>query len=199
MNIIFFIKSTTVNLNNYTIKDIPGSSGRLDVISRCVLAALLHNNKFEMRVKIWVFLDNFGTLIFDPQLFNSNNFPKNELRFTDCLVDFLVKKNTSKELIGNPLRSIQMSRLNIMEAIKKFHKLNYTQYILKENGTDFFKIRYDIKEKNNVIFIIGSQEDNFLDSKALLVLNIPTLSIGTHSYLASSVIRLLKLHILILQ
>jgi tRNA (pseudouridine54-N1)-methyltransferase len=196
MKIIFFIKSTTVNLNNYTIKDIPGSSGRLDVISRCILATLLHNNKFETRAKIWVFLNNFGTLVFDPQSFYYNNFPKNELRFTDCLVDFLLKKNTDKELIGNPLRSIQISRLNIMEAIKKFHKLNYCQYILKEDGIDFFKIRNDIKEKSNILFIIGSQEDNFLDSEALLALNIPTLSIGTHSYLASSVIRLLKLHIL---
>ncbi|TFF63532.1 MAG: tRNA (pseudouridine(54)-N(1))-methyltransferase TrmY, partial [Promethearchaeota archaeon] len=39
--LIFFIKSESVNLKNYTIKDIPGSSGRLDVISRCLLSGLL--------------------------------------------------------------------------------------------------------------------------------------------------------------
>ncbi len=49
MNLIFFIKSATVDLKNYTIKDIPGSSGRLDVISRCILAAILSNNNFEKK------------------------------------------------------------------------------------------------------------------------------------------------------
>ena len=92
MILTFLIKSTTVSLNNYTIKDIPGSSGRLDVISRCILAALLDKDYFDLRVNIWVFLDNYGTLVFDPQAFDYDTFPKNELRFSDCLVDLLLKK-----------------------------------------------------------------------------------------------------------
>lgn len=198
MNLIFFIKSATISLDNYTIKDIPGSSGRLDVISRCILAALLKKENFETLVKIWVFLDNYGTLLFDPQSFDYNNFPKNELRFTDYLVDFLLNKKKNKEMINNPLRSIQISQISIIEAIEKFQKLNYSQYILREEGNDFFKLRYDIRQKSNAIFIIGSQEDNFLDSEELLALNIPDISIGTQSYLASSVIRLLKLYLLVL-
>jgi tRNA (pseudouridine54-N1)-methyltransferase len=198
MNLIFFIKSTTVNLNNYIIKDIPGSSGRLDVISRCILAALLNEENFDLRVKIWVFLDNFGTLVFDPHSFDYDNFPKNELRFTDCLVDFLLNNDTNEEIIHNPLQTVQKSRMDIIEAIKKFQNLNYSQFILKEDGMDFFENRFDIKEKNDILFIIGSQEDDFLDSEALVALKIPTISVGTPSYLASSVIRLLKLHILAL-
>ena len=77
MNLTFFIKSPTVNLNNYTIKDIPGSSGRLDVISRCILAAILSEGDFEVNVKIWVFLDNYGTYVFEEECFLSygNSFP----------------------------------------------------------------------------------------------------------------------------
>lgn len=196
MNLTFLIKSTTVVIDNYTIKDIPGSSGRLDVISRCILAALLNKEYFDLTVKIWVFLDNYGTLIFDPLAFEYDTFPKNELRFTDCLVDFLLKKQKNEDINLNPLRSTQNSRMSIIEAIKKFQKLNYSQFILKENGKDFFENKFDIKEKGNVVFIIGSQEDDFLDSKALLALNIPTISIGNKSYLASSVIRLLKTHLM---
>ncbi|MBY8989130.1 MAG: hypothetical protein KGD58_00090 [Candidatus Lokiarchaeota archaeon] len=196
MILTFLIKSTTVSLNNYTIKDIPGSSGRLDVISRCILAALLDKDYFDLRVNIWVFLDNYGTLVFDPQAFDYDTFPKNELRFSDCLVDLLLKKKKKEELLNNPLRSIQHSRMSIIDLIKKFQKLNYSQFILKEDGKNFFEHSVDIKEKDNVVFIIGSQEDDFLDSKALLALNIPTISIGNQSYLASSVIRLLKLHLM---
>jgi tRNA (pseudouridine54-N1)-methyltransferase len=196
MNLVFFIKSETIKLDNYTIKNIPGSTGRLDVISRCILAALLNNDSFDLNVKIWVFLDKYGTLIFDPLLLNYDSFPKNELKFTDYFISFLVNKDPS-EIINNPFKSVQKSQMSIIKAIHQFQKNNYSQFILKEEGEDFFKIRYELKERRNVLFIIGSQEDDFLDSDGLLALKIPTISIGRSSYLASSVIKLLKLHILI--
>ncbi|MHA1914881.1 MAG: hypothetical protein ACW986_07755 [Promethearchaeota archaeon] len=181
-----------MNLNGYTIKDIPGSSGRLDVISRCILAALLDKNGFDKEVEIRIFLDNFGTFIFNPSLLDYESFPKTELLLTDSFVNFLrgsVKKN--------PLRSIATSHLTMVEAIKSFHDLNYEVYILKEDGLPFLNKLEEFREKNSV-FIIGSQEDAFLTSKELRELNLQIISLGTQSYLASSVIRLLKLHILAL-
>jgi len=52
MSIVFFIKSASVDLSKYTIKDLPGSSGRLDVTVRCILAALLNNVGFEKDIQI---------------------------------------------------------------------------------------------------------------------------------------------------
>ena len=198
MQLIFFIKSPTVNVDNFTIKNIPGSSGRLDVISRCILAAILTEGDFEINVKIWVFLDNYGTYIFDPELFNHGNFPKNELMLSKHLVRFLIKYNLEEIPYNNPLKAIRTSTLNISKAIEKFQKINYNIFTLREEGNDFFKLKNRIQKMNNILFIIGSQEDNFLNSKELLALKIPTISIGNQSYLASSVIRLLKLHILLL-
>lgn len=198
MNIIFFIKSATVSLENYNIKDIPGSSGRLDVISRCILSAILSNNEFERNIQIWVFLDRYGTFIFDPEFFNYETFPKNELLFTDYFVDLLKKYPTHKNPHLNPLNSVKRSKLGILEGITHFKKLKYEIFVLKEGCKDFFKLRNDILRMNSIIFILGSQVDEFLDSKELLELKIPTISIGFQSYLASSVIRLLKLHILAL-
>jgi tRNA (pseudouridine54-N1)-methyltransferase len=198
MTLIFFIKSATVNLNNYTIKDIPGSSGRLDVISRCILAAILSEGDFEKNIQIWMFLDNYGTFIFSPELLDYRNFPKNELKLTDYFVQFLIKSNLAETLNDNPLKSIKTSNMNILEAIKKFKKTNYSIFTLKEEGKDFIKLKSRIQEKKDILFIIGSQEDEFLNSKELLALKIPTISIGNQSYLASSVIKLLKMHILLL-
>ena len=76
MNIVIFINSKTVNINEYNIKDIPGTSGRLDVISRCILAALLRNNNFERNVQIWIFLDRYGTFFFSSEFFDYEVFPK---------------------------------------------------------------------------------------------------------------------------
>ncbi len=194
MNLIFFIKSSTVNIDNYTIKDIPGSSGRLDVISRCILAAIIKKDGFEENIEIWAFLDNYGTFIFNSEL-NYEKLPKNELLLTDCFVDLLLKLNSRKQLIHNPLNSIRISNLNIIDAIKKFQTQNYKIYALREEGVNFLKLGNTFLENKNIVFILGSQEDEFLNSKELKALNLPIVSIGTQSYLASSVIRLLKLQI----
>lgn len=195
MTIIFFIKSKTVNIDKYNIKDIPGSSGRLDVISRCILAALIENDSFDRNIQIWVFLDRYGSFIFNPKFFNDGDFLKNELRFTDYFVKFLQEYHTKSDKFFNPLSSIKDSKMNILEAIRHFKKLNYSLYILCEQGRDFFNILHKIREKENIVFIIGTQEDEFINSKELLALNISNISLGNQSYLASSVIRLLKLHL----
>ncbi len=198
MKIIFFIKSATVILNNYTIKDIPGSSGRLDVISRCILSAILGKDSFEKNIQIWVFLDRYGTFIFNPEFIDYEIFPKNELLFTDYFVDLMQKYPINEDQHLNPLNSIRGSKMRIIEAIMHFKTLNYKLYVLCEQGKDFFKLLSNIKENENIVFILGSQEDEYINSKELLALKIPAISIGNKSYLASSVIRLLKLHLLAL-
>jgi len=198
MKLIFFIKSETVDISNYTIKNIPGSSGRLDVISRCILAALLAKEGFEKRIQIWVFLDKYNTFIFNSEKLNYEIFPKNEIYLTDCFVNFLRMNTLNRKSSDNPLYAVEVSELSMIEAIKDFLKLNYEIFVLKEDGIEFKIQRSKIQEKNDIIFIVGSQEDDFINSKELLSLNLPTVSIGTQSYLASSVIRLLKLHLLAL-
>ena len=198
MKIIFFINSATVNLKNYTIKDIPGSSGRLDVISRCILSAILGKESFEKNIQIWIFLDRYGTFIFNPEFLEYEIFPKNELLFTDYFVDLMQKYPINEDQHLNPLNSISSSKMSITEAIKHFTKLDYNIYVLCEQGKDFFKLLSNIKENENIVFILGSQEDEYINSKELLALKIPAISIGNQSYLASSVIRLLKLHLLAL-
>ncbi|MFW9782492.1 MAG: hypothetical protein ACFFFB_09445 [Candidatus Heimdallarchaeota archaeon] len=198
MTIIFLIESKTVNIDKYNIKDIPGSSGRLDVISRCILATLIGNEKLEKNVQIWIFLDRYGTFIFNSEFFTYEEFPKNELLFTDYFVKLVQEDLTARDFSYNPLTAVKKSPLNLIEAIAYFERLNYNLYILSEKGQNFLQFLSDLKEKNNVAFIIGSQEDGYLYSKELSALKIPILSIGTQSYLASSVIRLMKLHLLAL-
>ncbi len=198
MDLTFFIKSSTINIDNYTLKDIPGSSGRLDVISRCILATLLNKDRFEKNCQIWVFLDRYGTYIFNPEFFNYETFPKNELLFTDYFVGFLRKRHYTEDLRSNPLKSVNYSEMDLIESIMYFQKLKYDLYLLHEQSKDFFNELSSIKKKEKIVFIIGSQDDEYLNSNEILALQIPTISLGNQSYLASSVIRLLKLYILAL-
>ena len=197
MKTIFFIKSTTVDISNYYIKDIQGTSGRIDVISRCVLSALINDNKLEKNIQIWAFLDNYGNYVFDSNTFNNDTFPKNEILLTDYFVDY-IKKSTDKKYTVNPLDSIKCSNLDIFEAIKKFIKKKYQLFVLNESGVSFNKIFMDMSPKRNLLFIVGDQSGELINSKDLKELKLTNLSLGNRSYLASSTIRLIKLNLSLL-
>ena len=94
MKKVFFIKSNTVDIKSYNIKDIPGSSGRLDVISRVILSTLINNYEIEKDVQIWIFLENYGVLKFDSNIVSIESFPLNEIKLTDKIVQYI--KNIEK-------------------------------------------------------------------------------------------------------
>ncbi|MFX1275438.1 MAG: hypothetical protein ACFFBP_03275 [Promethearchaeota archaeon] len=187
------IKSETVELSNYTIKNIPGSSGRLDVISRCILSALLGNDCFFKKTQIWIFLDKYGTYVFDSEKLNYHSFPKNELKLTDYFVELIRNKNCLENIPNNPLLHVKISDTRIINIIKEFLNKDFSIAILEEEGQDFFEQINRINHEKQV-FIIGNQTGDFLDSEELLELNLPKFNLGTKSYLASSIIRLINLH-----
>lgn len=194
---LFFIYSATVDINHYSIKDIPGSSGRLDVISRCILAALLGDNKnhFDRDIQIWVFLEKYGTFIFDPNLLNFEDFPKNEIKLTDNFVDYIKNKNYIYKSQDNPFLSVKISDQDIISAVKELLKLNYIVYLLHESGESFFNYLQSIILEKKIVFIIGNQIADIMNFKELKELDVPKLSLGTQTYLASSIVRLIKLNI----
>ena len=198
MNLIFFIKSGTVNISKYTIKDIPGSSGRLDVISRCILSALTIGTDLEENIQIWVFLDKYGTFVFDADLFNGESFPKNEILLTDFFVEFIKKTIKEEKYPETPLDSIKYSKLDFFDAIKNFVEKKYKGYVLNENGKDFKEVFQEMNSKDNLLFILGDQSGDLLKNKELKKLNLVDISLGNRSYLASSTIRLIKINLQLL-
>jgi len=198
MEVLFFIKSCSVDITNYTIKDIPGSSGRLDVISRCILAALLNQKGFNKNIQIWVFLEKYGTFVFDPKSLDKVVFPKNEILLTEYFVDLIQNRTGQLKYSKNPLKTIKYINRDIFNTLNAYKKQKYMIYVLDESGKDFFKYIKEISSQEHIIFVIGSQTGEILKSKELIELNLPNLSLGTQSYLASSVIRLIRLNLKLL-
>ena len=192
--IVFFIKSETINLDNYTIKNPIASTGRLDVISRCILAALLNNFKLEKDFEFWAFLDNYGTYIFKSELFQEEDFPISELKFMDDFVK-IIKDQKNEKSSKNPLDYIIISDIDIMDAIENLKKEGFSTFILHESGKH---ISPDLLNQNDkFLFILGNQTGEFLDSEKLINTKIPRVSLGTtQSYLASSVIKLIKFQLM---
>ncbi len=195
MNLIFFIRSSTVDIRKYTIKDLTGSTGRLDVIARCILAALMDVDKFEKSVQIWVFLDKYGTIVLDAEKLNYSTFPKNELLLCDALVKLLRSKLQGQEVKENALEGVKLLEIDIIDALKQFLGLNYDIFVLSETGEVLNKNMNVLRSKSDLLFLIGSQTGEFISSRELESLSLRNLSLGTKSYLASQVIRLIKLSI----
>ena len=185
MNLVFFIQSKTVNLDRFTIKDLPGSSGRFDVICRCILAALGDKIIPDLFIQVWVFLPRYGTFVFNDRVLNLETFPKNELLLAKKFKDFIYQ--TDQEL------KIEKNFLTIFEAINKFMKIDNKVILLSESGCNFNTIIMDIREINTLLCIIGDQTGELINSIELKELNLPKISFGKKSYLASSVIRLVKI------
>ncbi|MFO8018490.1 MAG: hypothetical protein R6U96_07630 [Promethearchaeia archaeon] len=193
---IFFIKSDTINLRQFTLKDIPGSSGRLDVVSRNILAALLNQGYFSDNIQIWVFLGKYGTYIFDTDELNYAKFPKSEIKFTDYFVEVIkrdmgIKKINEKkiELLDGLINSNQ----KILSALEDLKNKEYEIYILKETGEELSKFMEARKIPEKSVFLIGNQQGDFIESTKLAEYNFKELSLGKKSYLGSHTIRLIKI------
>ena len=185
MDLVFFIQSKTVNLENFTIKDLPGSSGRFDVICRCVLAALDNNIIPNTFIQIWVFLPRLGTFIFNVRELNLEIFPKNELLLAKKFRNFIFQ--IDQEL------NIKKTSMNIFEAISKFMKDRSEIILLSESGQNFNDFIMNNREINTLLCIVGDQTGDLITSSELRKFNLPEVSFGKKSYLASSVIRLVKI------
>jgi hypothetical protein len=98
--------------------------------------------------------------------------------------------------VENPLNSVQISSLTMIAALKQFIELNYQAYILNENGEDFYKYLNEKNKEQWYIFVVGNQTGEIINSNELKALNIPNVCLNNLSYLASSIIRLIKLNLL---
>jgi tRNA (pseudouridine54-N1)-methyltransferase len=186
---IFFLRSDTVNLKNYTIKDIPGSSGRLDVISRNILAALLKQGEFSQNTQIWVFLEGYGTYIFDVDKLDYERFPKSEIFLTDQFVDLI--ENHNKKVVG--LEGVKCVQKDIFTALDELNLKGFEFYVLKEQGEDLSNYLKNHKISEQALFLIGNQQGGFVESPRLEKYNFISLSLGPISYLGSSTLRLVKI------
>ena len=156
-----------------------------------------YKTKLEKDIQIWIFLDNYGTYIFDSNYLDNEQFPKNEILLTDSIVS-LIRNWNQTENYPKTLTSVKYSEISIFDAIRKLIKKKYKIYVLNESGLDFRKEFRKLNSKDNLLFIIGDQSGDLLVNDELKKMNLTNLSLGNRSYLASSAIRLIKINMQLL-
>lgn len=199
VNITFLVRSDTVNIEHYTIKDIPGSSGRLDVVARCILAALRNDKGFDKKVRIIIFFKRYGTFIFNTGDLNYTSFPKDELQLSDALYALIRNRNNADFLKKNPIGKVERYEDSMIHYIEKLQKgEKHEIFVLKESNRKLENSMEPLgkyKDDLKLTFVVGNQSEDFINSESFLRLKLPELSLGSQSYIASSVIRLIKIHL----
>jgi tRNA pseudouridine-54 N-methylase len=128
-------------------------------------------------------------------MFDNRSFPISEIMLSNYFAKLILEKKEKRIAEFNPLNPVIYSQLNIFEEIKKFKNKGYKIFVLSENGVHFNNVTLLIKKDDDLLFIIGDQTGNLVNAEDLKQLNLLDISLGKQSYLASSVIRLIKINL----
>lgn len=188
---IFLLKASDARTSSdFNLKDLPSSSGRLDVVCRCAIASLLRNEQIRNDT---VFLASLEGPPNPPITFRFNGRMTRNLPFSEIGVAKDLKRmleRLERQSAENVHREgIDVERKSFTEALEyelevgKPNKL----YYLHERGDDIRDVNVD--PGSNCIFALGSNKGLAAeDEEALDRLNAQKISVGPISYLSSQVI-----------
>lgn len=167
---------------DFSIKSLAGSGGRMDLVCRCIIAALLSPGGVDRGCRITVVLEGPP----DPPLsveFDGaamDRAPEGEEEAAGMLVS---------AMRGAPPRGVSASREGFDSAVRNYLKEGFSIYYLHEEGKDFTEVGYG----ERAAFALGDQKgidpqgERFLDS-----VGAERVSLGPHPYLASHCIAIVK-------
>jgi len=182
---VFILKASTARTDNkFTIKDLPGSSGRIDLACRCILAALLTSRSHRTDTIFYAVLDGPPkpplTIEIDGE--KIEQLPRNELQLGLLLRQILNPSASSP--IPPGFRMVEKGFRDIVEEQADSSEI----YFLHRSGRhiDDTLRSFEKLEKLRLAFILGdhiglSQGDiEYLTSRG-----IKPLSLGPKEYLGS--------------
>ena len=186
----FIIKANKAHTRaDFSLKDLPGTSGRIDLLCRALNSAFLLSRGFRKDVRVWVNLngppDPPKTIRFEGSEIKPKTINPDEMSLAKIIVKALrVGESVKDPAKEHPvLPGIYVSNLRFEDVVRRTLK-NSALYYLHENGKPIEKTNF----KGNVAFILGDHEgltkedEKFLDGIAEKV------SVGKRIYLTSHVI-----------
>jgi tRNA (pseudouridine54-N1)-methyltransferase len=157
---------------DFTLNDLAGSTGRLDVLLRCINSAFMLSNDIRRDVEINLVLLGEPT---PPKTVRLNG---NELKYLnpdERSTGALIKNALNAEVgpveeISSP--GIRVSRHGLPEVLQRLTGKRIIN--LREDGEDIRKVELS----NDDVFILGGQEDLTPDEEGLLAESDDTVSVS---------------------
>ena len=194
---MFIIKANEAHTDfDFSLRDLPGTSGRIDLICRALNAAFHLSHSFRKNVRVYVtFLgppDPPKTIRFEGSKIRPKILNPDEISIARIIGKALRvgkdMRNPTKEI--EVLPGVFISRMTFEDVVRKNVRMNL--YLLDEEGRD---ISTFVFPKDNIAFILGdhlglTKEDlSFLEGIA------EKISIGPRAYLTSHVISFVNIYL----
>ncbi len=168
---------------DFDLRQIASTSGRLDILCRCILAAFTGPKGLRADVDFTAILEGpphppLALTIHERAL-------ENLARDEETVASWIFRSLEAESSSGGELAA--MRRMSFEKAVREVHASTASLFYLHENGEDLEETV--IGSTGDVGFILGDQvgldagAEKFLDS-----LDIPRVSLGPRSYLSSSCI-----------
>lgn len=186
----FIVKANKAHTSaDFSLKDLPGTSGRIDLLCRVLNSAFLLSHGFRKNVRVWLSL--YGppnppkAIRFEGQEIRPKTLNPDELSTAKLIIKALRAgedlREPSKELMVLP--GIYVSNMTFEDIVRKTLRSS-SLYYLHEEGTPIEKVSFS----QNVAFVLGDHEGLRKEDEAFLRGIAKKVSVGRKSYLASHVI-----------
>ncbi|MCD6373147.1 MAG: tRNA (pseudouridine(54)-N(1))-methyltransferase TrmY [Thermococcus sp.] len=185
----FIIKANEAHTRaDFKLSDLPGTSGRIDVLCRFLNSAFLLSHGFRKNVRVWLLL--YGPP--DPPKAIRFEGPELKVRLNPderSTAKLIMKALKMGEGLREPGKEVEVypglyiSNRTFEDVIRLTLK-NSTLYYLHEEG----KPVKDVQFSGNVAFVLGDHKGLDAEDEAFLDGIAERVSVGEKSYLASHVV-----------
>ncbi|MCO6041123.1 tRNA (pseudouridine(54)-N(1))-methyltransferase TrmY [Thermococcus alcaliphilus] len=186
----FIIKANKAHTRaDFSLKDLPGTSGRIDLLCRSLNSAFLLSHGFRKNVRVWLNLngppDPPKTIRFEGSEIKPKTINPDEISLAKIIIKALKVGEGIKEPAKEypVLPGVYVSNLRFEDIIRRTIK-NSALYYLHEEGKPIKRVNF----KGNVAFVLGDHEGLAREDEAFLEGIAEKVSVGRKSYLTSHVI-----------
>ena len=168
---------------DWKLDDICGGAGRLDVLVRCVTAALWKSHGIRKETDVWLILNGPPNAPITVHFSGKNiKYLNPDERSTAALIrNGLIKyKKKNGPIETSP--GITMERIGLSNVLKKLPK----PVLLSESGSD--------EIGNAITFILGDDIDP-TDEEMQVLADLPKINLGKESLLSSACVTLIHYHL----
>lgn len=167
-----------ITSSEFNLNDLCGSTGRLDILLRCINSAFFLSHDIRREVEIYLILQG------EPDPPKTIRLVGNELKYLNpderstgaLLRNALMKKLGDEEILSTP--GIYISRSSFEDIIKSLTKISQLVY-LREDGKEF----EPGDTKQDYTFVLGDDRDLTDEEEAVLQKYEPEIaSLGLLSY-----------------
>ncbi len=178
----FLLKSATAHTaSDFDLRQVASTSGRLDIISRCIIAAFSGSKGLRPDVRFAAVLEGppHPPLTLETSSDQLTEVPRDEVKVASSIFNAMSTQSV--------VNGFTLKRGSFDLAVRILHTPKRPLFYLHEGGEDLESLRGRSFEE--IGFILGDQvglnaeTERFLDS-----MRVPRISIGPRSYLSSSCI-----------